>query len=282
MRAYHVLWCASAATAGTGCLAAVFGRVYGLVPFLGNILSTPGILGQGEDSLSIRPPIFPIFLRVGFTWFLLFSLAVFACRYLNRISTCPPVCTIVFGLFSFAYIPLLLPGALIGLTFDRYMLPLLPLAVISLLQCWPCGRVVPVSAWACVVVFAFYGIATTHDYFSDLRARGVASQKLQNSGVARRHISAGVEYDGWLQLELAGTIRPVLYSDRAPMKPDEFWFWKKATALTPEYVVLSSPIGRVPAHAVVTIPFYTWLPPFRRAAVGIRRADLGASSLAGY
>jgi hypothetical protein len=177
---------------------------------------------------------------------------------------------------------LLMPGALTGITFDRYTLPVLPLAVISILRSRPCGRVVPVSAWACVVVFAGYGIATTHDYFSDLRARGAASEELQNSGVARGRISAGVEHDGWLQLELAGTIKPFMYGDDLRTKPGEFWFWKRATALTPEYVVLSSPIGKIPAHPVVTIPFDTWLPPFRRAAVGVRRLDFGTDSLARY
>jgi hypothetical protein len=126
--------------------------------------------------------------------------------------------------------------------------------------------------YACVRHLA---VATTHDYFSALRARALAAETLENRGISRNHISAGLEYDGWTQLQIAGRMKGVGYDDE-PQKNtrDTFWFWRYTEAVTPDYVAVYAGISEPLGHGLLRIPFTTWLPPFRRAIVVLRRADL--------
>jgi len=149
--------------------------------------------------------------------------------------------------------------------------------IVGLLLVRSASCTVPVSAWLCVLVLAGYSTATTHDYFSYLRARVLAARTLECRGIPRREISAGVEYDGWTQLRLAGTIKPVLYNDDRPGRStDSFWFWKKAVAVTPRYVISYCAPADVPAASITTVSIETWLPPRRWAVVAVRRADVGS------
>lgn len=257
-------------------LVCLFGTRYGLAPFLGNMLTPYGILNPGEDALGGRPVILPIGVRSGITWLLLISVAA-AIRITRKHRPClERVPLTVLALFSASYIPFVLPGAVVGLVFDRYMLPLLPaLIVIGLLTVRSMSCTVPVSAWVCLILFAGYSTVTTHDYFSYLRARVLAARNLETRGIPRREISAGVEYDGWTELQLAGTIKPILYNDVRPGRTTEtFWFWEKTVTVKPRYVISYCAPSDVPAAAITTVPIETWLPPRRWAAVGVRRADL--------
>ena len=69
----HLVAAALTCTIVTGCLVVIFGLRNGLAPFLGNKLSPYGILYPGQDSLGSRPVTLPLLLRLGVTWFLLFS-----------------------------------------------------------------------------------------------------------------------------------------------------------------------------------------------------------------
>jgi hypothetical protein len=126
-----------------------------------------------------------------------------------------------------------------------------------------------------LILFAGYSTATTHDYFSYLRGRVLAARNLENRGIPRREISAGVEYDAWTELQMAGTIKPVLYNGVRPgRRTDEFWFWEQVVTVKPRYVISYCAPSSVPAAAITTVPIETWLPPHSWAAVGVRRADL--------
>jgi hypothetical protein len=188
---------------------------------------------------------------------------------------------VIFAIFSCAYIPLLVPGAVLHFFYDRYALPLFPLLVIFvLLTVQSQIRRVPALAWACLLLFAVYATATTHDYFSALRARVSAAQTLEKQAVPRSRISAGVEYDGWTQLQVTGTIRAVLYGDKIHLNSwNTFWFWGKTTALQPDYVVTYWPASDLPAERLTCVPFRTWLPPFQRTVVALKRADLPKAPL---
>ena len=276
-----IYWSSAAATLFTGFLSVCLGGRYGLAPFLGNTVSLSGILDEGQDAMGSRPSVLPLFLRFGLTLLLLFLVIACGSRFSRPRRHPASIPTRVFWIFSCAYMALLLPGALLGMTFDRYLLPIFPLIVISLLMLTPQTEHISFAAWACLAVFAGYATATTHDYFSGLRARGLAADVLRSRGVPPDHISAGFEYDGWLQLQVAGSVRPVQYGDNLSVRPGEFWFWQKTTALTPEYVVSSWPVGIMPIPRLATIPFSAWLPPFHRAAVVLKRADIPAGHARG-
>ncbi|HXJ39310.1 MAG TPA: hypothetical protein VNH18_08515, partial [Bryobacteraceae bacterium] len=248
----------------------------GLAPFLGNIVTRFGILNPAEEALGFRPGTIPLSIRVGLTWLVLLS--SFACVRLGggKPSSVSGASEEVFAIFSGAYALLLLPGAFVVLTYDRYMLPLFPLLIIVVLLRFKARvRSVPAVAWACLALFAVYSVTTTHDYYSGLRARVLAADNLQQLGIARSQISVGFAYDGWTQLQLTGKIRPILYRESFEWNTtDKFWFWAKTPALSHEYVVSYWKASSLPAGAIVTVPFSGWLPPFRRAVVVLKQADL--------
>ncbi len=148
-----------------------------------------------------------------------------------------------FVAFSLGYMALVLPGALMGFAFDRYMLPILPLMVLVILsQLARYGRCIPVAAWCCLAVFACYGIAVTHDFFTSVRARLAAVHAIEKAGVGRDHISAGFEYDGWTELERSEYVRGAPYTGllgEDPPKGFWYWFWNHTPNLRPDFVVLN-------------------------------------------
>ncbi len=80
--------------------------------------------------------------------------------------------------------------------FDRYLLPMLPFAIASVL-CASERIKVPNSAWALVVLVALYSLASTHDYLSWNRARHQGLDALMAEGHSPREIDGGVEFNGW-------------------------------------------------------------------------------------
>lgn len=199
----RLIGCGVLATTATAFTVTIFGIRHGLAPFLGNIVSPYGILSPGEDALGIRPAVLPFFVRIGLTWFLFFSLACVAHLVVMKRLSLASMPAVVFTIFSCLYMSLLFPGALLGMTFDRYLLPLFPLLVISILRSFrSCSQPISGTAWVCLILFGTYATATSHDYFSGLRARVLAAHNLESQGIRRDHISAEFDYDGWTQLEL--------------------------------------------------------------------------------
>lgn len=247
-----------------------------LAPFVGNMLTRFGILFAGQDLLGFHPNVMPLWLRLGLSWTLGFSAITFGnlCKHKKICAPLPRVPVLVFTIFSCAYLPFFIPGALQSLLYDRYVLPLFPLLVLSIMLPFRSQvRNVPPPAWACLLLFAAYGIATTHDYFAGLRARVLAAQTLERSGIPRSNISAGFEYDGWTQLQLTGRIKGTAYGDPRTLNSAKFWFWRYTTALRPDHVVTySQSLGTGNGHP--SFSFVTWLPPFRRYVTVLRREEL--------
>ena len=264
-----------------GVLQAGFlGPKFGLAPFLGNIVTAHGIMNPEEDALGFRPATIPSQLRLPLGVVALLVPAV--CMMLGRPhwKAAAPAMREIFVIFGFAYILLLVPGALTGLSYDRYLLPLFPLAVITVLAVFqPQIRHTPWTAWLTLVLLAGYSVATTHDYYCGLRARDAAAAKLQHMGVVRTEITAGFAFDGWTQLRTIGRIAPSAYREKFDHNAtDKFWFWSKTTALDPRYVIAYCRPDALPEHSIARIPFSAWLPPFNRTIVVLSRSDLSLSS----
>jgi len=133
---------------------------------------------------------------------------------------------------------------------------------------------VPMVAWVAVAVFGVYGTAATHDYISAARARLQAASALTDAGVPRTRITAGLEFDGWTELETSGHINNQLIAVPAgafryrPFRryPGglKYIFWELTPNVEPEYfVVYSRQPGFVDA-AYPPVSYSTWLPPFTR------------------
>lgn len=258
----------------TMALVVIFGR-FALAPFGGDILSPFGVLWEGEDALGPKPMLLTLKTRVILTLLVEFSMAAFFCLEKGGIGPPRTPVQIVFALFSCAYIPLLIPAALTGSCSDRYVLPLLPWVVIYVLVRFSDKRRdLPVIAWLFAGIFALYSTATTHDFFSAVRARSDASRILQSAGVPRDRVSAGFEHDGWTQIQLTGKIKASLFADFAGTNTTRrFWFWTYTTGLQPDYVVTYSP-HRESVAGMPSVSYRAWLPPFRRYVTAFKRADL--------
>ena len=254
-----------------------FGLGLGIAPFLGNILSPQGLIDLGSGGLGTRPIVLRVLVRYAITIFLLFAAAawIYSARSGIRMDKLSKPASLIFGFFALPYVLLLIPGALLTYCYDRYALPLLPLFLICLLL--PLQRSIlriPWAAWACILVFACYGTAITHDHARNVEARTTAANQCAARGIPPLHVSAGFERDGWLQLQTTGKVGTMLYGiDTAP-DYNKFWFWYYSRAITPDYVVVSSDLTAVPRNAILTVPFTTWLPFSRQAAYVVRREDI--------
>ena len=183
------------------------------------------------------------------------------------------------GIFVAVYIPIALFKSVVpdsfGL-FDRYLLPVIPLATVGLLGLfhrWTGREKVPALSWVVLGLLAFYGTAQTHDYFAQLQARVALTRYLEQHGIPRTQIMAGFEYDGWTQITVANC-----YNDSRIENPKGIYsnarksigfstvydLWSHAPVVRPDYVV---GIGRHPElfdTDIGPLEFDCWLPPLRR------------------
>jgi hypothetical protein len=274
-------------------------------PWMGNTFdSVPYLLGGGARPPEDRPLVLPLPV------FKVFSVAVLGLlggaaahlvlrppgRWLRGIREWAgrqPAAVILLAVFAGAYLPLLLFKLFVPHSYgiwDRYLLPVMPLATIGLLGAWQRAgrRRMPAGAWVALWVFAGYGVAQSHDYFAQLRARIEITGRLERLGIERVRILGGFEYDGWTQISVAGH-----YNDprivhppgthRAP-SPDPgfrtlYQMWRRHTpVVTPDYVIA---LGRHPElfdTGAAAGEYACWLPPFRRRVwVQVRDPALVAS-----
>ena len=181
------------------------------------------------------------------------------------------------GPFSLSYIVMLLPRGIYALVYDRYLLGLMPLAIVVLVRLY--RRVVdddmPAICFLMLGVFGFFSIAATHDWFALNRARIVAVEEIHATGVPKTAIQGAFEYDGWTQIEAAGYIneerievpagafRINMRMYRLPEKCWHYFGWY-ASAIDPIYVIVSSPSRCFADSKFSPVTFRVWLPPFHR------------------
>ena len=250
-------------------------------PYGNNFLSEVGIAAEAQEFLHSKPLVLAFWLR--FILSMLVNVCVFSsiAGVLKRGKSQPweqAAALPLFGVFSLGYLGLILPGALTGLAFDRYMLPLIPVLLLALLMRFArYERRIPAAAWCCLLVFAFYGIATTHDYFAGIRARGDMAQRIEREGIDRDRISAGFEYDGWTMLQRSGYVTVVQYGDDLEdnfRKGFWFEFWNHGAGFQPDYVILNWTSPGPARGGEMKADFSAWMPPFQRSVIAWKRTDL--------
>jgi hypothetical protein len=181
------------------------------------------------------------------------------------------------GPFSLSYLVMLLPRGIYALLYDRYLLGLMPLAIILLIKLHQ--RIVeddqPAISFFMLAAFGFFSIAGTHNWFAANRARIVAVDEVHATGVPKTAIQGAFEYDGWTQIDAAGfvneehievpagTFRKNMRMYRLPEKCWHFFGWY-APAIDPKYLIVSSPSSCFTDSTFSPVTFQTWLPPFHR------------------
>lgn len=211
-----------------------------LAPWIGNIVTSRGIVGENPTMLGELPVTLPAPVRLVLTFLSLLFAGLAAARATlgvraflaeNAGETLQrrafllyerwltlPLTVQYMVLFTVPYTFMLMPRAALGYAFDRYVIPVLPLVALLCLRGLPRLesrtelRASLIPGWAAFAVYALYSIATTHNYAATVAAEQRMIDQLTSSGVARREIHAGFEHDSWHELETRGFYNSPQYS----------------------------------------------------------------------
>jgi hypothetical protein len=177
------------------------------------------------------------------------------------------------GPFTVIYLFLLLTRVHL---YDRYLLPLLIVAVAVLLRLYEkkIGGRLPSVCLFLLLLFGAFAIARMHDVFAVYRAQLAAANEILRSGVPRTEIQGGFEYDAWTQLEVAGYVNDDRLRIPAgayhPWKRPEnvldncySWFAEHTPAVNPRYVLVFDKACFTPSQFSPVI-YHAWFAPHQR------------------
>ena len=152
--------------------------------------------------------------------------------------------------------------------FDRYLLPILPLAATVLLLAVDSQkygalaghRARPVAV-ALLVVLSSYGVLSTQDLWALARARVAATQKLEVAGVPRTAIDAGFEYNAWTELQINGCL-----NSRWVVNPPNSYRpgLSQTPSVVPQYRLEYAPTAETAPSEFGSVPYFSLLPPFHK------------------
>ena len=164
------------------------------------------------------------------------------------------------------------PAAVLAISLDRYLLPLLPLVVCLALWglgTWHGARLWP--AWMVTAVIGVVAVAGTRDYLVFQREVERLASELNRSGIPDALIDGGAQRNGQ-QLYVN---RP----DIPPSHPDRPW-WVNffAPDTDPAYVISTKP---EPGYEQMrSEPYSEWLSSRRNHLLVLRRSDEGNATAA--
>jgi hypothetical protein len=189
-----------------------------LAPFLGNFVTVHGLIDV-HSILGERPVVMHDGIRMFLTAVTIVGLLSVLAAFFGRLARLPSLpgriaaiswrdLGVVLAPFCLAYIALLAPRASGGGFYDRYLLPLMLIALLVLVRFYQ-ERIrlnLPIPSVILIGVFACYGVAATHDLFAMYRGYIAAIEEVRSSGLPATAFSGSWENDGWTELETAGYI----------------------------------------------------------------------------
>lgn len=180
------------------------------------------------------------------------------------------------GPFALSYFILLLPRAYHLIVFDRYLLQILPIAIICMLRLYQrwIAPTLPALSVVVLAVLALLSMAGTHDWFAWSRARVAAIDEVRASGVPRTNIQGGFEYDGRTETEARGHINNPLMAVPAGEHPPDihpqpaadqctFDFAPYTPVIHPRYTIVFPKMPCLAPSKYPPVSYRTWLPPFK-------------------
>lgn len=207
-----------------------------LMPYLGNIIESSGSLANTLPG--DKPPLLPSEVWAAIT--LLSTLAaiafaVLSVRQMKESLSSRPI--------SFVYLAgLLIAGQtlIFARLFDRYLLVLLPTAIVLVLQSTRRWTFSKAGAITSLVAIGIFSLVYLGDYLAWNQARWEAGRGLLEAGVPVDRVDGGYEWNAWFLFE-EGT--------QAELDRGEHLTWRMWEAvITPEYALSFSPL---PGYGVV-------------------------------
>jgi hypothetical protein len=262
----------------------------GLLPWTGDILDKLGVFDYPNAwQLGVLPFLFNTTERAIGSFLVLFTTALF-CFVVFRTNAKPRTVaqnrpswsTLMQLLLPFAagYVLLMAPRGLWMQLLDRYLLPLMPIALIFLLRAQQerFRSKMPAISWIVLAIFCAFGILGTHDWIANHRARLAAVHELNAAGIPASKIEAGYEFDGTTQIDLRGVVfdRRVTYPawiDVSPYRAAglpalcESLFNEHTPAIHPELFLAYQQMPCLEPSRYGEVPYRTWLPPFHRSVL---------------
>jgi hypothetical protein len=178
--------------------------------------------------------------------------------------------------FAIVYCLLVFSRSIDERCYDRYLLSLIPIALVCLLKLYERSlpQPLPIASYALLGIIALFSIAGTHDWYAMNRARIEAASILESAGVPDTQLQLGLDYDGWTQLKYSPTISQtalaLLSETDHPLTVDNIdhhcilWSWKMTSAIHPEYFVVLKPMPCLASSRFAPVPYLSWIPPFHR------------------
>jgi hypothetical protein len=255
-----------------------------LAPWGGNLVTNRGVIDYPE--IGIRPVVLSIHVQIIITLVALVTAsACVACIFGSSNSHEPESSTryripanrelaILFAPFTIAYFALLMPRAAVGSFFERYVLPLLAVALVVVLRLYQqkVAHRLPVFSLVCTFIVAAYGVAATHDFYAMQRARLTAINELRAAGVARTAFFGGFAYDGWTQADSWGyvTSRNINLPPGTHLPPPQNASSKSCAApygyldpgIDAGYALSLDPLTCQSPSGFASVPYRTWLSPY--------------------
>lgn len=260
-----------------------------LMPWIHHVLFSEEIAPKTWVMLGHRPVALPILVQAGISIIVVLSAVAFAqwcfVSWRKNADSRSPAgwsdswkdLLYLYLPYFIAYLILLIPRGLRFFIFDRYLLGIMPVAILFLLKLYEekIAKSLPVVCYVTLSVFALYGICATHDLFALNRATVRAVSEVRSHGVAENAVQAGFEYDGWTEVDEAGHVNEskienpagayhLNLQDRRRPGDCRLGFDEYTPALHPKFFIVLTPIWCFEQSSFSPMPYHAWLPPFSR------------------
>jgi hypothetical protein len=166
-----------------------------------------------------------------------------------------------------ANILLLVPRSFSLVIQDKYLITILALVLILILRLsQDVSLSIPFFAKAFLAIYCATVIAMTHDEFSLYRARVLAANEVTATGVPSTAIQAGVDFDGWTEVETAGRMINDASDVSVINLPSDcsYWFAGLTPAVNPRIFIMTSMPSCFQPSLLPEVQYSTWLPPYHR------------------
>lgn len=188
--------------------------------------------------------------------------------------------------FTLAYVSLLIPRGIWAMVIDRYLLPLIVIALVFLLRFYQerVSSKLPWTSWVVLFIFGAFTVLGTHDWIASHRARLQAVQELGRAGIPPSKIEAGYEFDGTTQIDLRGVVidprvhYPAWVDTRtyppAGVSPQcKPLFNPHTPAVHPELFLAYEQVPCLEPSRFGSVSYRGWLPPFHREILILQRSQ---------